>query len=296
MWLLMALAMTSGCSYKARRMIFTVPLPEHIYQQPGMNYYAAANVGVFAFDSPDYAPDVGQRAGQLFCELLKEKNVFRRTTPLFQAGHLSNGQQMSRAQADKCELIIGGTVRYYLDGSLTQASRVDVDIYVVGVSSGKQIWHAGAAEIANPKPPRDYFLFQTAGKPAPAAASLMVRNLEKFVRLFAAESPAYKKLSADMKLVDSGYHYLSIGAYEKAQWHFNRAIGLAPNNIHARYHLGMVYEEIGDMAAAIELYERVVALDPDAKLYQAIYGPEPGQPIADLARQRLTALKERPAD
>lgn len=292
LWLPVALAVISGCSYKAKRLIFTVPLPEHVYQQPGMNYYAASSVGVFAFASPAYAPDVGDRAAQLFYELLKEKDVFRRTIPLFHSGYIPGGQQMARAKADECELIITGTVRYYLDGSLTQASRVDVEIHVVAVSSGKQIWHAGAAEIGTPDPPTDYFLFQTAGKPAPAASALMARNLEKFVRLFTSESPAYKALSADMKLVDSGYFYLSSGAYEKAQWHFERAIGLAPNNIHARYYLGIVHEETGDMAAAIDLYARVVALDPDEKWHQAIYGAEMGRPITALARQRLTALSK----
>jgi tetratricopeptide (TPR) repeat protein len=184
-----------------------------------------------------------------------------------------------------------GNVLYYVDGSLSQTARVDLAVQVFDVASGALVWNVVTAQAGYPKAESDYFILQTRGKPAPAANNLMMKDIEKIVRLFQSESPACKGLSEDMQEVENGYQYLARGDYEKARSCFENAIEMVRNNGHALYNLGIVNEMTGNTPAAIELYEKVVALNPETTEPEIIHNGLLGLSLATLAQKRLEALK-----
>ncbi|MFH0727241.1 MAG: hypothetical protein V2B19_12995, partial [Pseudomonadota bacterium] len=214
---LAVLAVLFGCAGSHGGYLLAPPLPEQIYQQPFRNYYSQGEIGVFIFASPLYAPDVGKAAATTIFQQLLEQKVFRRITPLYQYGIISLEQQLAIARDRGMDMMLSGNVLYYMDGSLSRTSRVDIEVKVLNVATGALVWNAVAGEAVPPTAESDYYLFQTSGKPAPAATALMMKNTGKIVRLFQSESPAYQQLSEDMKVVDSGYQYLAKGDYEKAR-------------------------------------------------------------------------------
>lgn len=288
---LAVLAAVSGCAGINERVLFSPPLPEHVYRQPLRNYYAHGEIGVFTFGAPLYAPATGDTAASAIARQLMEQKVFRRITPLYQYGTIPMERQIGIARDLGVDLMLAGNVLYYLDGSLSQAARVDLEVRVFDVATGALVWNAVAGEVGGPKAESDYFIHQTRGKPAPAATTLMMKNIEKIVRLFQSEAPAYKDLSEDMKVVDSGYQYLAKGDYETARPYFENAIAMVRNNGHALYNLGIVHEMIGNTPAAVELYEKVVVLNPETSLPELIPNGMSGLSLATMAQKRLDALK-----
>jgi tetratricopeptide (TPR) repeat protein len=285
------LAVVSGCAGNHAKFLLAPPLPEHIYRQPFRNYYANGEIGVFVFGSPLYAPAVGDTAADTISQYLLEQKVFRRITPLYQYGIIPLDRQMAIAREHGVDLMLVGNVLYYMDGSLSQVARVDMEVRVFEVATGSLVWNVAATEVGRPKAESDYFITQTSGKPAAATMGLMMKNAEKIVRLFQLESPAYQHLSEDMKLVDSGYQYMAKGDYQKARPHFENAIGMARENAHALYNLGIVHEMTGNPSAAVELYEKVVALNPETTIPEIIHNGTLGLSLTTLAQKRLEALK-----
>lgn len=288
---LAVLAVVSGCAGTHDRILLAPPLPEHIYRQPFRNYYTHGEIGIFSFGAPPYAPATGNSAANAIAQQLLAQKVFRRITPLYQYGVIPMERQMGVAREHGVDLMLVGNVLYYLDGSLSQVARVDLEVRVFDVATGALVWNAVAGEVGGPKAESDYFIRQTSGKPAPAATTLMMKNIEKIVRLFQSESPAYKDLSEDMKVVDSGYQYLAKGDYEKARPYFENAIAMVRKNAHALYNLGIVHEMAGNAPAAVELYEKVVVLNPETTVPELIPNGTLGLSLATLARKRLEALK-----
>jgi len=285
------LTVVSGCAGNNAQFLLEPPLPEHISQRPFRNYYPQDEIGVFVLGSPEYAPDVGGAAATAISEQLRGQKVFRLITPLYEYGIIPLERQMSIARDRRLDLILTGNVLSYLDGSLSHAARVDMEVRVFNVSTGALVWKAVATEAGSPTAETDYFIFQTSGKPAPAATALMMTNTEKIVRLLQSESPAYHLLSEDMKVVDRGYQYLAKGDYEKARPYFENAIEMVRENAHALYNLGIVNEMTGNTPAAVELYQKVIALNPETTIPELIYNGTLGLSLATLARNRLETVK-----
>jgi tetratricopeptide (TPR) repeat protein len=289
--ILAVLAGVSGCAGAHDGYLLGPPLPEQIYRQPYRNYFIQGEIGVFIFGAPPYAPATGSAAANAICQQLQEQRVFRRITPLHQYGSIPIEQQLGVARERGVDLMLVGNVLYYMDGSLSQTSRVDLEVRVFDVVSGALIWNVVTAEAGYPKAESDYFILQTRGKPAPSASNLMMKDIEKIVRLFQSESPAYKDLSEDMKEVENGYQYLARGDYEKARPYFENAIAMVRENGHALYNLGIVNEMTGNPSAAIALYEKVEALKPETTEPQIIHNGLLGLSLTTLAQKRLDALK-----
>jgi len=289
--MLALLAGVFGCAGTHDEFLLAPPLPEHIYRQPYRNYYIQGEIGIFVFGAPPYAPAVGSTAADAISKQLQEQKVFRRITTLYQYGSIPIDQQMGIAKKHGLDLMLVGNVLYYLDGSLSQTARVDLAVQVFDVVSGALLWNAVTAQTGYPTAESDFFIAQTRGKPAPAASNLMMKNIEKIVRLFQSESPAYQDLSEDMKEVENGYQYLARNDYEKARSCFENAITMAQNNGHALYNLGVVNEMTGNTPAAIELYQKVVSLNPETTEPEIIQNGLLGLSLATLAQKRLDALK-----
>jgi hypothetical protein len=268
-------------------------LPDHIYRQPLRNYFTGCEVGVFAFGSPIYSPGVGETASGMIYRQLIADEVFRKVTALFHRGTLSFERQMAVAKEQSVDLMICGNVLCYMDGSLTQSGRVDIEVNVFEVATGALIWGATFQEIGAPTVEKDFFLFQTKGKPATPAMGLMKGNIEKIIHLFQSESPAYASLPEDMKWVDKGYQFLLKGDYVKAKGCFEGALRINVDNAHARYNLGVTEELTGHAAAAIEQYEKVIILSPDTIVSQIVVDGRSGLSLVALAQKRLQKIKEQ---
>lgn len=288
---LVILAIFHGCAAHDSGYLFTTPLPEQVYKQPMRNYYTQGEIGIFIFGSPLYAPLVGSTAAHTIQQLLLEKGVFRQITPFFQYGFIPLERQLLIAREQGMDLMMTGNVLYYMDGSLTQASRVDMEITILDVPTATPIWKMATSETGRPKAELDLFMFQNQGKPAPAAATLIMKNAEKITHLIQSESATFKSLPDDMKLVDKGYQHLAKGDYEKARPFFNSAIDKFPDNAHALYNLGIVNEMTGNRIAAVELYEKVILLNPEATIPEVILNGVSGLSLSTLAQKRLDALK-----
>ena len=59
-----------------------------------------------------------------------------------------------------------------------------------------------------------------------------------------------------------GAAYLDKRAFTKARAALDRALVLKPNYAAALFHLGQLYDEIGDLARANECFKRVVQIEP----------------------------------
>ena len=49
---------------------------------------------------------------------------------------------------------------------------------------------------------------------------------------------------------------------DRATYHFTRTIALDPNYADAHFNLGIVYQEMGELAKALQCYETASGLDP----------------------------------
>lgn len=288
---LSTIAILSACTTNHSGFLLSTPLPEYIYRQPLRNYYTHGEMGIFVFGSPLYAPSVGNTAANTIHQLLVEQMVFRKITPLYQYGNIPIERQLAIAREHGFDLMMSGNVLYYMDGSLTQAARVEMEATVFDVPTGTPVWKMVTAETGKPKAEFDFFLFQTPGKPAPAAITLITRNAEKMVHLLQSESSTFQSLPEDMKLVDKGYQYLAKGDYEKARPFFISAIDKTADNAHAIYNLGFVNEMTGNTAAAVDCYQRVVILNPETTVPELIHNGSLGLSLSTLAKKRLEALK-----
>ncbi len=159
---------------------FLIDLPEEIYLSPKDNSYKNARVGVFRFKEPSYARGTGETAAEsLFQELLK-KGVFAYVGYEVSEFYAGMASHMELARWRGYDLIITGNVLNYFDGSDYMASKVNEQIKVVDVSTGRILWSATAKSKDAPAPSKEYFLFQIKAIPAEPATTLIKRNAAKF--------------------------------------------------------------------------------------------------------------------
>ena len=75
--------------------------------------------------------------------------------------------------------------------------------------------------------------------------------------------------------------YVNLGRLDAAREELGTALRLSPNLVSAHYHLGLVYQRLGQRPEAIRTFRRVIELAPDSE-------------FARGARQHLQALGEAP--
>lgn len=287
---LFILVFLSGCTTKNIEISRTINLPEYIHKSPLKNYYSNATVGIFKFQSPVNAPQVGHAAASTLHKRLLQNKVFFRVVQEFDVEDLSFENLIKIAEKKHYELIITGAIRYYLEGSSLQKSRVDQQIHVIHVPTKETIWYAEAVEIGKPVPSSDYIFFKILNEPAPSAASLMNINAQKLCNMFLSVSKHYAALKKDMKWIDDGYNYLVAKDYDKAKFCFEKALSINPDNPYAFLNLGVVYERQGKTSEAIEMYLKVVELNPKIVVKESTGPQKPGCTLVDLAKDNLKML------
>jgi len=180
---------TSGCGSKLLHLSRqsdapAASLPERIYQEPTRNAYENARVGIFRFFKPPHQTDVGYDAANSLYQALAQHTIFH--TVISELGTQSPdlAVQLDTARVKGYDLMITGSVDYYLDGTQYQESRVDVAIWAYDVNTAAIVWHAAATARSQPQAGKDYYLYKTKGKIALPAATLIEMNTEKFINMF----------------------------------------------------------------------------------------------------------------
>jgi len=184
MMLVVGSALFLGCAKSRIPVVGRGKAPEQIYTEPKTNSYQDKQVGVFRFSAAPYPDSVGYAASQSIFQALLAKNVFSYLIPAYDDLNLDLDKQLSAADEKGMDLLITGKVTYYLDGSRSQASRVDEVVMAYDVKSRRMIWYAKASAQSKPALEKDYVLIQKTGKPAQSASELIVENANKISNLF----------------------------------------------------------------------------------------------------------------
>jgi len=111
-----------------------------------------------------------------------------------------------------------------------------------------------------------------------------------FVVLFGACAAT---LTEDDRLSEQGFQELSGRDYREAERFLDEALSLNPDNPYALLNMGVVYQNTGRMEEAQEMYEKVIALVPEAKATVSNKSSAVGKPLAELARENLVILEKR---
>ncbi len=174
-----------GCSYQRTVSLPPVGLPESIFSMPETNRYHGANVAVFSFSEPSYAPGQGKAAARFLCQKLEQKGVFASVILQPDILDMTMESLIETARSKRYDLLITGALLYYFDGSNLEPSEVTEEIRIVKIRGGKPstLWHAKATETAMPALFKDYIFARGKGAPAPSTAVLMKRNAEKFCNM-----------------------------------------------------------------------------------------------------------------
>ncbi|MEA3415238.1 MAG: tetratricopeptide repeat protein [Thermodesulfobacteriota bacterium] len=289
---LFILVFLSGCTIKSIEISRTIKLPEYIYKSPLKNYYSNATVGIFKFQSPVNASQVGYAAASTFHKRLLLNKVFFKVVQEFDVEDLSFENLIKIAEKKHYELIITGVVRYYMEGSSLQESMVDEQIQVIHVPTKETLWYAEAVETGRPVSSLDYIFFKIKDESAPSTASLMSINAQKMCNMLLSISPYYAALKKDMKWIDDGYNYLVAKDYDKAEFCFKKALSINPDNPYAFLNLGVVYERQGNTGEAITMYQKVIELNPEIVVKESTNPQKTGYTLVDIAKDNLKMLQQ----
>ena len=98
--------------------------------------------------------------------------------------------------------------------------------------------------------------------------------------------------SETMRFTSLGYEQLDEKNYELAKGLFEKALELEFNNPYAILSLGIIYEEEGNKAEAIKMYQRVISMNPQAKNIFATDPKDQVRKLVDIARENLERLQK----
>ena len=99
------------------------------------------------------------------------------------------------------------------------------------------------------------------------------------------------KLPEDMRRVELGYRHLQLKDYEKALKYYHKALDKNPNNAYAIYNIGYIYEIQGEKEKAMEMYEKLIAMDPPDRATDSTDSLQIGRKLTDMAKDNLKSLK-----
>ncbi len=103
------------------------------------------------------------------------------------------------------------------------------------------------------------------------------------------------EISNDQRLADLGYKAITEGRLGEAETRLNSALAINPHNPYALLNLGVVYQSTGRFEEARRLYERVIALNPDARAISATRNNHVGLSLTEIARSNLEQVAKETA-
>ena len=99
------------------------------------------------------------------------------------------------------------------------------------------------------------------------------------------------KQPEDMRRVGLGYKYLELKDYERALENYRKALDKNPVNSYAIYNIGYVYQMQGETDKAIDMYEKLIAMDPPDRAVETSDPLQLGRKLTDMAKDNLKSLK-----
>ena len=97
-------------------------------------------------------------------------------------------------------------------------------------------------------------------------------------------------VSQDMFLVEHGFVELSNSNYLEAEAYLRAALDINPNNPYTLLNLGVVYQDTGRTREAIQMYQKVLELNPEETAVKSNREGYTGKKIAEIARENLKSL------
>lgn len=96
----------------------------------------------------------------------------------------------------------------------------------------------------------------------------------------------------DMQLCDLGYRRLQAKDYDKAKEYYEKALAVNPDNPYAILNMGVIYQEKGEIDKAIDMYNRIISLNPVERAIRSTDSTQKGKTLADIARDNLSKIMQ----
>ncbi|MCJ7775883.1 MAG: tetratricopeptide repeat protein, partial [Desulfobulbaceae bacterium] len=97
-------------------------------------------------------------------------------------------------------------------------------------------------------------------------------------------------VSQDMFLVNQGFEELSNSNYLEAEAYLRAALDVNPNNPYTLLNLGVVYQDTGRTKEAVQMYQKVLELNPEEIAVESNREGYSGKKIVEIARENLKSL------
>jgi len=97
-------------------------------------------------------------------------------------------------------------------------------------------------------------------------------------------------VSQDMFLSEHGFAALSSSDYSEAEAYLLVALDINPNNPYTLLNLGVVFQDTGRTKEAIQMYQKVLELNPEETVVKSNREGYSGKKIVELARENLKNL------
>jgi general secretion pathway protein D len=95
----------------------------------------------------------------------------------------------------------------------------------------------------------------------------------------------------DMRWSNLGYKRLQVKDYDKAMEYFKKALSINPDNPYAILNMGVIYQAKGEDEKAVEMYTRLISLDPEERAINSTDPGQQGKKLSDIAKDNLEILK-----
>ena len=99
------------------------------------------------------------------------------------------------------------------------------------------------------------------------------------------------KLTEDMRRAEIGFEYLKLKDYENALKYYRKALDKNPENPYAIYNTGYIYQLQGEKQKAVEMYEKLIAMNPPDRAIESSDYLQVGRKLTDMAKDNLKSLK-----
>ena len=110
------------------------------------------------------------------------------------------------------------------------------------------------------------------------------------IMIIAACASSRSNVTQDTLLADQGYQELLQGNYERAEATLRVALSINSKNPYALLNLGVLYQNTGRLEEAREMYQKLIALNPEDVAAQSTSRRHKGAKLVKIARENLSAL------
>jgi len=111
-----------------------------------------------------------------------------------------------------------------------------------------------------------------------------------FISLILGGCTTSPHVSQDMFLVNQGFEELSNNNYLEAEAYLLAALDINPNNPYTLLNLGVVYQDTGRIKEAVQMYLKVLELNPEDTAVESNREGYSGKKIVEIARENLKSL------